>query len=913
MLIVPGILTLAAASLLAPALHRALGGRTAWTGGLLALLPFALGCWFATQIPGVARGETEPIVSALLGVPELGFAFTFRLDGLSLLFALLICFIGSFVLLYAGRYMEHEEKAGRFFAFLTGFMVSMLGLVLCDNILLVFVFWELTSITSFLLIGFEHEREKARKAALQALLTTGLGGLFMLAGLVLIALEASGQLGLAAPSFEMSVINRAALTRESSGLWTLAFVLLLAGCFTKSAQFPFHYWLPNAMEGPTPVSALLHSSTMVKAGVYLLARLTPAMGGDPAWVWTLSLVGGFTMLFAAWMAARRTELKKILAYTTVSSLGVLVLCIGLAGLAPAAREGTLEGGVAEAAAGVFRLVAEAPGHAGGHAAGHGEGSAAVHAAHLAAKACVVYLFAHAFFKAALFMVAGSVTHATGEKDTERLGGLFRAMPITAIAGLVAAASMAGVPAAFGFVGKEFVLAAALEGPEATRAMTPVLAGAVFLMAVFTVVASWQVGVRPFFLRSTLAAGDRLAVEAEGGHAHEAPWGMWLGYAALTVGTVLAAWTPGLFVRPLVGAGIVSLTGSAYAGELKLGWLGLVLHPSIALGLSLLALVGGTLVFLYRGAFRRGIAWAGWFDGRGPDRWYRGVFDGMMALAKAQTRIVQHGSLPGYIRTCALTLVALAGWALVRGVAGDGELEGMLRRGLTFGGAGVLETLLLLAAVLAATFVAVLRTRLAVIVVLGVIGVATGLFFVIYGAPDVAMTQFATETLTVVIFVLVVYHLPKFANYSPRWVRGLDVLWCTAFGVVMGAFVLAAAQSFPVGRISEWHALNAYELAHGRNIVNVILVDFRALDTMGEISVLGLAAVGVLTLLKMRSLRPGRVVVEDEAFGEPLEDQDSAATGVVSGAARRGEAARGIPGRAGAARGRSGAGAGEVSR
>jgi multicomponent Na+:H+ antiporter subunit A len=395
------------AALAAPWLHRVTRGATA---PLLALLPASLLIYFASFAGRIAKGERVTVSYAW--APNLGVNLSFALDGLSLLFALLICGIGALVVIYAGGYLAGHHQLGRFYAFLLLFMASMLGLVLADNLLLLFVFWELTSISSFLLIGFDHEQEASRAAALQALLVTGGGGLALFAGMIL--------LGLAGDSFELStLLARGDMVRGDTRYLPIL-LLVVAGAFTKSAQVPFHFWLPGAMAAPTPVSAYLHSATMVKAGVYLLARLSPILGETATWTAIVAPVGAITMLLGGVIALYQTDLKRILAYSTISALGTLVLLLGL-------------------------------------------GTAA------AITAAIVFLFAHALYKGALFMVAGALDHETGTRDVEQLGGLRRAMPVTAVVAALAAVSLAGFGPVVSFIGKELLLEAVLAGGSARGA------------------------------------------------------------------------------------------------------------------------------------------------------------------------------------------------------------------------------------------------------------------------------------------------------------------------------------------------------------------------------------------------------------------------------------------------------------
>jgi len=384
-------------AVLAPFLVRVLGANAAW---LLALAPLLAFAHFASLLPVIAGGEV--ITGGYAWVPSFDLRFSWLLDGLSLTFALLITGIGTLIVLYSGGYLKGHLDQGRFFSFIFLFMGAMLGLVVSDSLLMLFIFWELTSITSFLLIGFDHEREAARRAALQALVVTGGGGLLLLAGLLLIWSTTNAT--------DLSTLLQSGDLLRGNPYYLAILILILCGAFTKSAQFPFHFWLPNAMEAPTPVSAYLHSATMVKAGVYLLMRLNPVMGGTPAWETLLPLFGGVTLVVGTLLAIRQTDLKLQLAYTTVSSLGLLVLLTGFG--APYATE-----------------------------------------------AAALYLMAHSLFKGALFMVAGIIDHETGTRDITSLRGLKAAMPLTFAAALAAAISMGGLPPFFGFLAKEEIYAA----------------------------------------------------------------------------------------------------------------------------------------------------------------------------------------------------------------------------------------------------------------------------------------------------------------------------------------------------------------------------------------------------------------------------------------------------------------------
>jgi multicomponent Na+:H+ antiporter subunit A len=810
------VIILAGLSIVAPFAQRALGR---WTGLALAAGPAGVFIWLASQLATVASGDA--VVEATPWVPGLGVELSFHLDGLALLFALLITGIGTLIVLYASEYLKGHPLQGRFYGYLLGFMMSMVGLVTADNILLLFIFWELTSITSYLLIGFDHDKAEARKSALQALVVTGLGGLAMLAGVILLAIMAGGEWNLS------TILATEGLTEHA--LWPAALTCLLLGAFTKSAQFPFHFWLPNAMAAPTPVSAYLHSSTMVKAGVYLVMRLNPAFLDDPLWSWMLAGFGGTTMVVGALLATRETQFKKVLAYSTVSSLGIMVMFTGLSGTAVTGDSAYAEYG---------------------------------------AKAAVAYLLAHALFKACLFLVAGTVTHETGVKDVEKLGGLFGSMKVTAVCGLVGGLSMAGVPPLFGFVGKELMLKAGLHPSGIGMNWAGVVTAAVFFSAALTVMVSFMVGYRPFF--------SPRRPEVEEVHAHEPPMIMRLGPLVLAALTILVPWAPGLFAGDLVGAAITSVAGVAdhaegayaaaghsltlVAGDASASGSGHgvaakiaiwdVFHPfTMAFALSVLAIGLGLALYANR-AWWRGTygAMTRLIDPIGPERNYHRLFDGTMSFANWQTRVLQNGLLRVYIKVTLVSTSVLLGLTLWRAWSeGFFNFDAVVGNDFAF-----LEVVLLSMTGLAAVICTQYRSRLATVAALGVVGYGVAMTFVLLGVPDIAMTQFAIETLTVVIFVLVVYHLPRFNLYSSSATRLSDSLVAAVFGAAASLLVLLAAdEQVPFARISDWMGQHSYTDAYGRNVVNVILVDFRGMDTMGEIVVLGLAALGVYTLLRLR--------------------------------------------------------------
>jgi len=769
-------LAVAAGFLLAPAAPLLVGRLPRASGWLLATGPALLTAYFAALAPGVLDGTPERAV--LDWVPGLGLDLAFSVDGLGLLFALLICGIGTLVVVYSGSYLAGHRQLGRFQAILLLFMASMLGLVVADNLLLVVVFWGLTGITSFLLIGFDHEQGASRAAANQALLVTAAGELAMLAGLVL--------LGQVAGTFSVSGLAGSGDVVRGDDLYPVILLLVLAGAFSKSAQVPFQFWLPNAMAAPTPVSAYLHSATMVKAGVYLVARLAPTLGGTDGWTMLVGGAGLLTMLVGGFLALRETDLKRILAYSTVGALGLMTLLVGI---------GT----------------------------------------EAAAAAAMTVLLAHGLYKGALFLVTGAIDHGTGTREVDRLGGLRRAMPLTAAAGGLAALSMAGVPGLLGFAAKELGYKAALEAPVLAGL---VVAAMVAAGAAFVAVAA-AAGYGPFAGRPGEAAA----------RAHEAPAALWLGPVVLATLGVVAGLLPVLGAEALVSGAASAVAGVPVTAKVQ-PWYGI----DTALGLSALTVALGIAAYAGRRRARAIVARLDPGPRFGTERGYERLEAGMKAFAGRLTGTLQHGRLRLYILTVVATMAGLA-WAVLLGRTGVPALAppSDLRP----------YEAAVAAAILCGAVVAV-RTdsRLSAVAALGVVGYGVALVYLLFGAPDLAMTQVLVETLTIILFVLVFYHLPRFATFSGRAARARDAVIALAGGALMTVFVLAVTAT-PHDPISTFFGEEAVPEGRGRNVVNVIIVDFRALDTLGEIAVLGLAAFGVYALLKLRPKAGGAAPAERE--------------------------------------------------
>lgn len=735
--------------------------------GLVGVLPIALSAllfaWFLTFAPQIADGQTLRYV--IDWVPSLGISLSFLLDGLSLTFALLISGIGTLVFLYSNTYLAGHPQFTRFALFLFSFMLAMLGLVLADNLIAIFVFWELTTITSYLLIGFGHETKKGRRSALQALFVTGAGALALLAGFIL--------LGMTAGSFEMSVILAQGDMLKEHALYVPILILILAGTFTKSAQFPFHFWLPNAMAAPTPVSAFLHSATMVKAGVYLMARLHPGMSGTDFWMWTLTIFGAVTAVSASIFALRQTDLKQALAYTTLMALGTLTLFLGQ------------ESGYAMTAFATFLVV-------------------------------------HSLYKAALFMVVGCIDHSTGTREADILGGLGRVMPFTAFAAALAAMSMAGFPPFLGFIGKELKYAGALGvASEPWPVVLAILLANALMFAVAGIVA-----LRPFWNK----AAGRLPKTP-----HEAPWQMLAGPVILAVlGTVFGIY-PDLLQRALVTPTVASLLGDvSEAKELKL-WAGV----NMPLILSIVTVAGGVLFYVLHRPLRSALARADDATPSFDNGWDR-FLEGFKAFAAWQTRVIQTGVLRKYMfTTFATVLVGLGGTMIARnvGVAMPDLSDASWQN--------VALTLLIVGGAIVAT---VTSSRIAAMAALGVVGIAVAMIFIVFSAPDVAITQLLVETLVVVLVAVALLRLPTLDSGGRSW-RPMDALLALGVGTVVTLTLLAVLATPLDRRLTTYFEITSWPEAFGRNIVNVILVDFRALDTFGEIAVVVIAALSAYALLR----------------------------------------------------------------
>lgn len=756
-------------------LGRVLGRRVGWVAFALPVLSTAALLWLAFQ-----AGLPGSRVIEIPWIPSLGINLSFLLDGLSFFFALVVSGMGVLVFWYANFYLDdHVEHHGRFYAYLTLFMAAMLGTVLANNLMLLFVFWELTGIASFLLIGFLHAEEKSRIGARQALLVTGFTGLLLLVG-VLMVRQAAG-------TFDLDALMRSGLPAGEHRTWlTVAMLLLLLGAFGKSAQFPFHFWLPNAMAAPTPVSAYLHSATMVKLGVFLCARLFPLFVENDLWAPLLSWIGFGTMVLGAVLALQSHDLKAILAYSTVSQLGYLIGYYGLG-----------------AARGV--------------------------------EYDYLHILNHVLYKGSLFMIAGVVIHSTGLQDIRHLGGLWRRMPWLGAACAVAAATMAGVIGSTGFLSKEMMLKEIIEAMKPHGTLGSFAAGCVLVTSVVKV----AFGARFF---TNIFLGPEPAAVKE--HFHQPGLAMQLPALLLAGAALLFGLAPALLDRLLDPLAVVGLHKPA--DHLAI-WHGVTLEFMVSLGL--LVLGAGLYFFGQRTQWR----WARISPVLRFDEFFEAGLGGLGRFAKWLTHSLQADRPVSYLPVVlTFVLVMVGGWtfsALVSSFRNANWSAGELLQELDW-----LRTFAAGLIALAVICVVLLRRWTTQLIALSVAGFLTTFYFVLYRAPDLALTQILVEAVSLILVLVLLSRFPKSAErgevtWRPRPARRIfNLVLALGVGALMTSLVLWINARPAARTVGEWYAANTVEVAKGTNAVNTILVDFRGFDTLGEITVLLIATLGALGLL-----------------------------------------------------------------
>ncbi|SHO66464.1 multicomponent K+:H+ antiporter subunit A [Pseudoxanthobacter soli DSM 19599] len=797
LIVLPFIASLAAISLRAKA--RDAG---AWLSGLTT---FGLLALIIASYPAVDNGGVLRYV--IPWVPELGLDIILRLDGYAWMFAVLITGIGLLVVLYTRYYMSPDDPVPRFYAFFLAFMGSMLGVVLSGNIIQLVVFWELTSLFSFLLIGYWSSNAGARDGARMALTVTGAGGLALLASMLLI--------GHVIGSYDLDTVLASGNVIRDSSLYLPILLLFLLGTFTKSAQFPFHFWLPNAMAAPTPVSSFLHSATMVKAGVFLMARMWPVLADTYEWFAIVGFAGMATLLLGAYFAIFQQDIKGLLAYSTISHLGLITLLISL-------------------------------------------GSP------LALVAAIFHMMNHATFKASLFMAAGIIDHEVGTRDMRRIGGLFRFMPITATLAMVASASMAGVPLLNGFLSKEMFFAEAIE-THADSVFDTAAPYVAVLASAFAVTYSIR------FIHGVFFGKPPEAFEHT---PHEPPFFMRLPVLLLVLICLIVGIVPGRTVGPYLHSAVVSVLGAETPAYSLAVWHGF----NLPLVMSLVALVAGTLLFF---ALRRYLA----TSEEGPPyfRLLKGqrIFERVMVLVSwrwarlAESRLGTRRLQP-QLRLLAGFAFILALMALFTGPFGA-EVTVSAGSDPVFTGLWAIGALCAVGAAYQAKF-----HRLVALILMSGAGLVTCITFVWLSAPDLALTQLVVEIVTTVLILLGLRWLPKrledvdpVREFSAKVRRFRDLALAAACGAGVTAIAYAVMTRQPPQSIGDYFLENAYSQGGGRNVVNVILVDFRGFDTFGEITVLGIVALTVFALLRRFRPAPDNVASPDQQLHQAASDDPQA--------------------------------------
>ena len=785
-----------------PILYRRIGNLH--LGWFVLAIPVSLFIWLTTFITQISNGQV--VTKHFEWIPTFNIHFTTYLDGLSMIFALLITGVGSLVVLYSIFYLSKKESLHHFYCYLLLFMGAMLGVVLSDNLMVLYVFWELTSVSSFLLIAFWHHRKASRAGARKAMTITVIGGVAMLAGfLMLYAMTGTFSI--------QEILSKLDLV-QSHELFVPTILCILLGAFTKSAQFPFHIWLPDEMEAPTPVSAYLHSATMVKAGIYLVARTTPIFGGNEVWFWLVSLVGLMTLFWGSLNAVKQFDLKAILAFSTVSQLGLIMCLFGL-------------------------------------------GSAALHNGYTeqsvvytgATFAALFHLINHSTFKGALFMMVGIVDHEVGTRDIRRLGGLMSLMPFTFTIALIGSFSMAGLPPFNGFLSKEMFFIATLEianlsafNLESIGVLFPIVA---WIASIFTFVYCVIIVTKTFLGR---LRPERLEKEP-----HEAPLGMLISPSILVLLVVAIFFFPnvlGKYILQPAMSGVYPMFPSAEALTPTIkAWHGFEVELYMTIGV---VIVG---IFMYRTLAK----WRPVYQLLPQNYTFNAYFDrfihGGENISERITKRYMTGSFTTYMAYIYVIFVALiAGYfvlsdAFSYSFSNNSPIE-------------YYELILVVIMIFAAVSILFVKTRVAGVLLNGVLGYCVAFFFVIFRAPDLALTQLVVESVTTALFLLCFKFLPKMkperTTTKVKVSKGLISILVGATVTLIGLAVLNYNQFDTISTYFE----DAYNLAGGKNIVNTILGDFRAFDTMLEVVVLFIAGLGVYALIKLKA-KEGDTDVENK--------------------------------------------------
>ncbi|MFS0657780.1 Na+/H+ antiporter subunit A [Niallia alba] len=773
-------------TLLIPITYKLL--KRVHTGWFVLPLPILLFVYFSSNIGTTSSLQAK--IASIPWIPSLGIDFAVKLDGLGMLFALLIAGIGSLVILYSIYYLDKDkEKLNQFYVYLLFFMGAMLGVVLCDNLIVLYMFWEITSISSFLLIGFWNNRSNSRYGAMKSMVITVFGGLSLLAGIVLLYLMTG--------SFNISEIITSVQQKSiiSHPLFMLGMICILLGAFTKSAQFPFHIWLPDAMEAPTPVSSYLHSATMVKAGIYLIARLSPVFAVSGYWLWIVSLVGIITLLYGSFIAVKQVDLKGLLAYSTISQLGMIMSLLGIG------------------------------------AAGVHYGNENIY--YIATAAAVFHLVNHATFKGSLFMMAGIVDHETGTRDIRRLGGLMKIMPITFAIALIGSLSMAGIPPFNGFLSKEMFFASMLNIREFNMfnldtwgILLPIIA---WVGSIFTFVYSMILVFKTF---TGKYQPEKLSTKP-----HEAPMGMLISPIILVSLVVIFGLFPGVLSNTILSPAITSIYGGGVYDLHIYHWHGF--QPELFMTIGVI--VFGTILYLSV------TKWSVIYQAI-PVVWNR-IYDWLFGETENTFNKLTNKYMTGSLRTYLIYIFSFFTLILSYTLfTKDGfKIDTSLLAPI-----GGYEAVLSLVLVISTIAILFSKSRLTSIILLGAVGYTVSLFYVVFRAPDLALTQLVIETVSVALFLLCFYHLPKNARKKESIPFKIsNAVISLLVGLVVMLIAIASYSTKLFDSISPYYVDNTYIKAAGENMVNVILVDFRGFDTLFEITVLAIAAIGIYSMITLR--------------------------------------------------------------
>ena len=762
--------------------------RTIHTGWLVLPIPLVIVIYLFTLIPDISHHEV--LHHSLAVMPNIGLNFDVYVDGLSLLFAILISGIGALVVLYSIGYLSHREDLNSFYIYLLMFMTAMLGVVLNDNILSLYLFWELTSISSFLLIAFWYNRERSLYGATKSMLITMGGGFLMLGGFI--------SLYLITGSFSIREIIAQVDVVEASALTPIAIVLILLGAFTKSAQFPFYIWLPDAMEAPTPVSAYLHSATMVKAGLYLVARFTPIFAFSELWVWAILLTGLITLAWAAFNAVKQDDLKAVLAFSTVSQLGLIMSLLGLGALG-------VQSGANEA---LFTM---------------------------AVVAAVFHLINHATFKGALFMIVGIVDHETGTRSLRQLGGLMTVMPIAGTMTAVTAASMAGIPPFNGFLSKEMFLEVMVQVRHADFSFLSDVSLLFPILAVFGSIFTFIYSLILFkgvFLDKSTAETPKTA--------HEASWLMLASPLILSSLVIIIGLFPNILSQSIIDPAAMSILGTDVTLNTHIyHWHG---FDSPALWLTVFIIVAGILLYMLRHH------WMFIYEYHKENFTLNYLYDSGLIYSRLSSRQINdkfvNGNVSHYLAYILGFFIIISTYTFfVNGTAIDIRTAAPI----------TLQELMVVAIILISlAAILIVKERMVAVILLGTIGFAMALLFVMFRSADLGLTQLAIETVTTTLFLLVLSKLPDREGYRHSVKLNVPHL---IISIGVGVMVMLIGYSAYSNRlfesISHFHIDNVYELAAGGNMVNVILVDFRSFDTLFETLVFGIAGIGIYSIMRLR--------------------------------------------------------------